>query len=143
MKNIYDLNGDLLPDKYRLTAFGRFLRKSSLDELPSLFNVLLGSMSFVGPRPLLVDYLPYYTPLELLRHSVKPGITGLAQIKGRNSCPWSKRLRLDVIYVKNLSLLLDLFILLKTVSAVITTSGVVVVPSTTLAKLSEVRNIPS
>lgn len=113
-----DEKGELLPDEKRLTAFGEKLRATSLDELPELFNILKGDMSLIGPRPLLVGYLPYYTKREQLRHSVRPGLTGLAQVSGRNFIAWDDRLAKDVEYVENLSLLMDLKILLKTVMVV-------------------------
>ena len=106
-----DENGLLLPDEERLTAFGRFLRRTSLDELPSLLNVLRGEMSLVGPRPLLIRYLPYFTETEQRRMDVLPGITGWAQIHGRNELPWDERLARDVWYVRNLSITLDIRIL--------------------------------
>lgn len=108
-------DGNLLPDAQRLTSLGRFLRTTSIDELPQLWNVLKGNMSFVGPRPLLVKYLPYYSQEEYKRHSVLPGITGLAQINGRNKLSWEERFQLDIRYVQEQSLALDLYILLKTV----------------------------
>ena len=113
-----DEKGELLPDEVRLTAFGEKLRGTSLDELPELFNILKGDMSLIGPRPLLVGYLPYYTKREQLRHSVRPGLTGLAQVSGRNFIAWDDRLARDVEYVENLSLLMDLKILLRTVMVV-------------------------
>ena len=109
-------SGELLPDKERLTGLGRFLRKTSLDELPELWNVLVGEMSFVGPRPLLPEYLPYYTERERLRHSVRPGITGLAQVSGRNLLPWDERLELDAQYAESVSLGGDFRILFRTVT---------------------------
>ncbi len=115
MKDLRDSEGRLLPDAERLTAFGRFLRHWSLDELPELFNVLKGDMSLVGPRPLLMEYLPRYTPEQARRHEVRPGITGLAQVMGRNAIPFSRRLAYDVQYVDRFSLWLDLQILLLTV----------------------------
>jgi lipopolysaccharide/colanic/teichoic acid biosynthesis glycosyltransferase len=115
MSNTCDATGTLLPDSQRLTPFGHFLRKTSLDELPQLWNVIKGDMSLVGPRPLLAEYLPYYTERESKRHSVRPGITGLAQINGRNCVPWNERLELDVYYVENCSLSLDLLILYNTI----------------------------
>mgnify|MGYP003633551542 FL=1 len=121
-----DTEGNLLPDHLRITKFGAFLRKSSLDEIPQLINVIKGDMSFIGPRPLLIRYLPYYNENEKLRHTVRPGITGLAQISGRNYITWEKKFELDVFYVNNISFLLDLKILLKTFSKVITSSGVAV-----------------
>ena len=112
-------DGELLPDAQRITPLGKFLRKSSLDELPQLFNVLKGDMSFVGPRPLLPRYLPYYSEEEKLRHSVRPGITGLAQVNGRNAISWDKKLAYDVEYVKNVTFLNDLKILLLTAKKVL------------------------
>ncbi len=103
-----DADGKLLPDRERLTSFGNFLRKSSLDELPEFFNILKGDMSFIGPRPLLVEYLPYYTEREKLRHTVRPGLTGLAQASGRNTVDWDTRFEIDAQYVENLSFLMDL-----------------------------------
>ncbi|SFC76423.1 sugar transferase [Butyrivibrio sp. YAB3001] len=103
-----DANGKLLPDKDRLTSFGNFLRKTSLDELPEFFNILKGDMSFIGPRPLLVEYLPYYTEREKLRHTVRPGLTGLAQVSGRNTVDWDKRFEIDATYVENLNFMMDL-----------------------------------
>ena len=128
MTDARDADGNLLPDADRLTSFGRFLRRTSLDELPELINVLKGDMSLVGPRPLLMQYMPYYTPREQLRHSVRPGITGLAQISGRNMVDWDSRLALDVEYVENWTLWLDIKILFKTVANVMRRSGVVDVP---------------
>ena len=121
-----DEKGELLPDEVRLTAFGEKLRGTSLDELPELFNILKGDMSLIGPRPLLVGYLPYYTKREQLRHSVRPGLTGLAQVSGRNFIAWDDRLAKDVEYVEILSLLLDLKILLKTVMVVFKKENVAV-----------------
>lgn len=115
MTNKKDKDGNLLPDDERLTGYGRFLRSTSLDELPELINILLGHMSIVGPRPLLVAYLPYYTDEERHRHDVRPGLTGLAQVNGRNLLSWDERFALDVKYVNEASLLLDIRILWKTV----------------------------
>ena len=117
-------DGELLPDEQRITPLGKFLRKSSLDELPQLFNVLRGDMSFVGPRPLVPQYLPYYTEEEKLRHSVRPGITGLAQVNGRNAISWDRKLAYDVEYVKNISFLNDIKILFLTAKKVLLGSGV-------------------
>lgn len=119
-----DRNGNLLTDKHRLTPAGQFLRKYSLDELPQLINVLRGELSLVGPRPLLMEYLPLYTKEQAKRHLVKPGITGLSQISGRNTLSWEEKFKLDVWYVENQSLLLDLKILWRTVYKVIQTEGV-------------------
>ncbi len=119
-----DAQGTLLPDEIRLTKFGRWLRSSSLDELPELWNVLRGEMSLVGPRPLLVRYLDRYTPRQARRHEMRPGITGWAQVNGRNALDWETKFELDVWYVENCSLLLDLKILILTVLAVTKRSGI-------------------
>lgn len=114
-----DENGELLPDEVRLTSFGKLLRATSLDELPELWNIFKGEMSLIGPRPLLVDYLPYYYEKERKRHTVRPGLTGYAQVNGRNFLGWDDRLEKDVYYVEHLSFLLDLKILIKTVLVVL------------------------
>lgn len=114
-----DSEGNLLPDIKRLTKIGKFIRKASLDELPQIWNVFKGDMSFIGPRPLLIKYLPYYTGREKLRHSVRPGITGLAQINGRSNLDWDYRLEMDVKYVENISFVLDFKILIQTIINVI------------------------
>lgn len=114
-----DSEGRLLPDSQRLTKVGRFVRSTSIDELPQLINVLKGDMSFIGPRPLLVEYLPYYKEREKLRHTVRPGISGWAQVHGRNTIKWDARLEYDVFYAENISLLLDLKILGMTIINVI------------------------
>ena len=121
-----DENGELLPDEQRLNAYGEILRKTSLDELPELLNGLKGDMSIVGPRPLLVSYLPYYTQEERRRHHVRPGLTGLAQVNGRNLLDWEARFALDVRYVDELSLLLDIKILILTVKKVLLRENIVV-----------------
>jgi len=121
-------DGQPLPDAARLTKMGRFLRSSSLDEIPQVISVLKGDLSVVGPRPLLVEYLPYYTADERQRHSVRPGITGLAQVRGRNNLSWDDRLSLDVEYVRCMSLKLDLSILLATVAKVVLRRDVAIVP---------------
>ena len=113
-----DAEGNLLPDADRITRAGRFVRSTSIDELPQLWNVLKGDMSFIGPRPLLVRYLPYYTEHEHRRHNVRPGITGLSQVSGRNKLKWDQRLEMDVRYVEEISFLLDLRIALNTVKKV-------------------------
>ena len=113
-----DENGTLLPDSERLTKFGSMLRSTSLDELPEMFNILKGDMSLIGPRPLLVEYLPYYTEEERLRHSVRPGLTGLAQVSGRNYLAWDKRLARDVEYVNHISFIMDVRIIIKTIMVV-------------------------
>jgi sugar transferase EpsL len=117
-------NGSLRCDAERLTSFGRFLRRTSLDELPELINVLKGEMSLVGPRPLLVQYLPYYTAEQARRHDVRPGITGWAQVNGRNAISWEQKFELDVWYVDHISLRLDLTILARTFSKVVARDGV-------------------
>lgn len=113
-----DAEGNLLPDGERLTGFGRLLRRTSLDELPELWNIFRGDMSLIGPRPLLVSYLPYYTKREQLRHTVRPGLTGLAQVSGRNYLEWDKRLEKDVEYVENLSFGLDIKIFFTTIKQI-------------------------
>ena len=124
MTDTRDENGELLPDDVRLTKFGKLLRSTSLDELPEAFNILKGDMSVVGPRPLLVEYLPYYTKEEQRRHEVRPGLTGLAQVSGRNSVAWSERFRIDVQYVDHISAIGDLKIVLRTAKKAFVGSGV-------------------
>lgn len=124
MTNAKDENGNLLPDKDRLTRYGKILRSTSLDELPELINIFIGDMSIVGPRPLLVKYLPYYTDEEARRHDVRPGLTGLAQVNGRNAISWDEKLRFDVKYVNELSLKLDLKVLFMTVYKVFKRQGI-------------------
>lgn len=119
-----DAKGELLPDEMRLNSFGKMLRATSLDELPELFNILKGDMSLVGPRPLLVSYLPLYNEKQKHRHDVRPGLTGLAQVNGRNAISWEERFELDVKYVKELSFLLDLKIIIMTVWKVIKRDGI-------------------
>lgn len=124
MATVTDENGSPLPDAQRLTAFGRFLRSTSLDELPELWNVLRGDMSLVGPRPLLMEYLPLYSPEQARRHEVRPGITGWAQVNGRNVLSWEEKFALDVWYVDNQSLWLDLRILWLTLKSVLRQEGI-------------------
>lgn len=124
MHETKDKSGELLPDKMRISAMGSFLRKTSLDELPSLINIIKGELSFVGPRPLLMEYLPLYSPSQMRRHDVRPGLTGWAQINGRNNITWERRFELDLWYVENTSFRLDMFILLKTFVKVIRSDGV-------------------
>ena len=124
MTDARDANGELLPDEVRLTSFGSFLRKTSLDELPEFFNILKGDMSFIGPRPLLVKYLPYYNERERLRHSIRPGLTGWAQAHGRNAISWEKKFEYDVWYVEHLSFLTDIKVIIDTVKAVLHSEGV-------------------
>ncbi|HPT62453.1 MAG TPA: sugar transferase [Bacillota bacterium] len=143
MTNDRDDNGDLLPDAKRTTKFGNFLRSTSMDELPGLWNVIRGDMAIVGPRPLLVRYLPYYTDEERTRHSVRPGITGLAQVNGRNLLSWDQRLEMDVWYAKNVSLQLDLKILALTIKNVVCRKGVVAPGEHVMASLDVERGSKS
>ena len=124
MKEAYDENGTPLPDEQRVTRLGRFLRKTSIDELPELINVLKGDMSLVGPRPLLMEYLDRYTPEQARRHEVKPGVTGWAQVNGRNLLNWEDRFKLDVWYIDNYSIWLDVKILLITLVKVLRREGI-------------------
>ncbi|ANF26724.1 sugar transferase [Stutzerimonas stutzeri] len=124
MRDALDAAGNSLPDSERMTPFGSFLRSSSLDELPELWNVLKGDMSLVGPRPLLMEYLPLYTPEQYRRHEVRPGVTGWAQINGRNALSWEEKFKLDVWYVENRSLWLDLKIIFLTVKKVFMRDGI-------------------
>ena len=139
MTNESDENGKLLPDTYRLTRFGKVLRSSSLDELPELFNILKGDMSFIGPRPLSVNYLPYYNEEERKRHVVRPGLTGYAQINGRNRATWEERFAFDLKYVNEISFLLDIKIAIKTILVVIKRSDIVVRGNDTLENFHEYR----
>ena len=132
-----DKKGNLLPDNQRLPKFGLFLRKTSLDEIPEFFSILVGKMSFVGPRPLLVEYLPYYTKRENKRHDVRPGLTGWAQVNGRNVTDWDTRLEQDVYYVENMSFLLDLKIIFLTIYKVLKSSDITV--SSGGGRLDDVR----
>jgi lipopolysaccharide/colanic/teichoic acid biosynthesis glycosyltransferase len=129
-------DGALLPDAQRLTPFGRFLRASSLDELPELWNVLKGEMSLVGPRPLLMEYLPLYTPEQARRHEVRPGITGWAQVNGRNAISWADKFALDVWYVDHRSLWLDMQILWRTVRKVLVRDGISAAGEATMTKFT-------
>ena len=124
MNDRKDVNGELLPDEKRLTSIGKFIRKTSLDEIPQLINVVKGDMSLIGPRPLLVEYLPLYTPFQNRRHEVRPGITGWAQVNGRNAISWEKKFELDVWYADNISLLLDIKIFWLTIRKVFKTEGI-------------------
>ena len=134
-----DEEGKLLPDAQRLTKFGKFLRSTSLDELPELWNIFCGDMSLIGPRPLLISYLPYYTQREQLRHTVRPGLTGLAQISGRNLLEWDKRLEKDAEYVENLSFGLDIKIFFLTIKKVFIREDVVVDTNQIEGNLAEIR----
>ena len=124
MTNEKDKDGKLLPDEIRLVSYGKFLRSTSLDELPSLINILIGDLSIIGPRPLLVEYLPWYTETEKHRHDVRPGLTGWAQVNGRNTVNWDRRFELDVEYVNNISFRFDLKIFLMTIQKVLKRSDI-------------------
>lgn len=124
MKNALDAQGNLLPDEQRITPFGQKLRATTLDEMPQLFNVLKGDMSIVGPRPQMPEFLEYYTPDQMRRHEVKPGMTGLAQVSGRNNLSWEEKFNLDVQYVENHNILLDFKIMLKTVKVMLNKEGI-------------------
>jgi undecaprenyl phosphate N,N'-diacetylbacillosamine 1-phosphate transferase len=139
MNDKKDAHGNLLPDAERLTKVGSFVRRTSLDEIPQLINVLKGDMALIGPRPLLIKYLPYYTDREKLRHTVRPGITGFAQVNGRNTVNWDDRLEMDVYYVENMSFVNDLKILVQTVKNVINRKDVVIIPGDTLTTLDKYR----
>jgi len=136
MRDAIDANGNPLPDSERLTRFGRFLRSSSLDELPELWNVLKGDMSLVGPRPLLMEYLPLYSPEQARRHEVRPGVTGWAQINGRNAISWEEKFELDVWYVDNRNLWLDLKIILLTIRKVLKRDGISAAGEATMSKFT-------
>ena len=139
MTDAQDKDGKMLPDEQRLTRLGAFLRKYSIDELPELFNVMKGDMSIVGPRPLLMGYLPYYTSRERLRHAFRPGITGLAQVNGRNYLPWDDRLEMDARYVEEMSFFLDVKIIFQTLFQVLKTKNVAILPGTVSVFLWQYR----
>ena len=139
MSNAKDENGNLLPDDKRLNKYGKFLRSTSLDELPELWNILVGDMSIVGPRPLLVDYLPYYTENERKRHDIRPGLTGLAQVSGRNNVEWERRFQLDVEYVRNISFVNDIKIVLLTIKKVLGKSDISKDTSKSEGNFAEIR----
>lgn len=141
MNDKTDAQGNLLSDAKRLTKIGSFVRKTSLDEIPQLINILIGDMSLIGPRPLLLKYLPYYTDKERVRHSVRPGISGLAQVNGRNTVSWNDRLAFDVVYVENLSFKLDLQIFYKTVLKVIVSENIVIDPESIMQNLDDERRV--
>lgn len=124
MTNEKDKDGNLLPDEKRLTGYGKFLRSTSLDELPELLNILKGDMAIVGPRPLLVQYLPLYNERQKLRHNVRPGLTGLAQVNGRNSLTWEQKFEDDVTYIENITFIGDIKIILKTAISVLKREGI-------------------
>lgn len=132
MQNTTDENGQLLCDAKRITPFGNFLRNSSLDELPELWNVFKGEMSLVGPRPLLMEYLPLYSPEQFRRHDIRPGITGWAQVRGRNAISWEEKFGYDVWYVENQSTILDMKIILMTIKKVFSREGITAVGETTM-----------
>ncbi len=139
MSNKKDVNGELLPDKERLTKFGKMLRASSLDELPELINILKGDMSLIGPRPLTISYLPYYNETEKHRHDVRPGLTGLAQVNGRNALNWDKRFEYDVEYVNNITFINDVKILFKTFYKVIKRDDVITAGTGKVISFNEYR----
>lgn len=124
MKNTHNFSGDLASDEQRLTPLGRWIRAWSLDEIPQLINVIKGDLSLVGPRPLLMEYLPLYSPEQARRHDLRPGLTGLAQVKGRNSLSWDEKFRLDIDYIDRVSFLLDTIILLETIKTVFSRKGI-------------------
>lgn len=132
MSNRKDKNGNLLPDEVRLNGYGKFLRKTSLDEIPELINILKGDMALVGPRPLLVDYIPLYSAEQHRRHEVLPGLTGYAQVNGRNAISWEERFKLDVWYVDHASLSVDVGIIIKTITVVLKKDGISSATSATM-----------
>lgn len=136
MRDAVDAEGEPLPDSERLTPFGNWLRSTSLDELPELWNVLKGDMSLVGPRPLLMEYLPLYNPEQYRRHEVRPGVTGWAQINGRNALSWDEKFKLDIWYVDNRSFWLDLKIILLTIKKVVVCDGISADGEATMAKFT-------
>lgn len=136
MNDLADKNGELLPDSERLTAIGTLVRKSSVDELPQLINVLAGQMSIIGPRPLLPEYLPLYSPLQARRHEVKPGITGWAQVNGRNAISWNQKFTYDVWYVDHVSCWLDIKIVMLTIKKVLLKEGISSGSSVTMEKFT-------
>lgn len=136
MTNKKDENGNLLPDELRLTKLGKFLRKTSLDEIPEFINILKGDMSFVGPRPLLVEYLPYYKEEEHHRHDVRPGLTGLAQVNGRNNLDWNDKFQKDLEYVNNITFINDVKIIIDTIKIVFKREGITDNKSATMTRLN-------
>ena len=136
MTNKKDEDGNLLPDELRLTKLGKFLRKTSLDEIPEFINILKGDMSFVGPRPLLVEYLPYYTEEEHHRHDVRPGLTGLAQVNGRNNLDWNDKFQKDLEYVNNITFINDVKIIIDTIKIVFKREGITDNKSATMTRLN-------
>lgn len=136
MNDLKDMQGNLLPDEKRLTAIGAFVRKTSLDEIPQLLNVIKGDMSLIGPRPLLVEYLPLYNAVQKRRHEVRPGITGWAQVNGRNAISWEEKFKYDVWYVDNISFLLDFKILYLTILKVFKSEGINSGSATTMERFT-------
>lgn len=134
-----DADGNLLPDKDRITSVGKFVRKTSIDELPQLINVLKGDMALIGPRPLLPEYLPYYTEREKLRHTVRPGISGWAQVNGRNNCTWDEKLEYDAYYVEHLTLWMDIRVILTTIKNVLIAKDVNITHQDGQGKLNDFR----
>jgi undecaprenyl phosphate N,N'-diacetylbacillosamine 1-phosphate transferase len=141
MNDAKDATGNLLSDGERLTSVGKMIRKISFDEIPQLINVIIGDMSLIGPRPLLIRYLPYYNDEERKRHTVRPGISGLAQVNGRNTVSWNERLAFDIAYVENLCFKLDLEIFFKTVLKVIASENIVVDPESIMQNLDDERKV--
>lgn len=139
MTNQCDCNGVLLPDRIRVTKFGNFLRSISLDELPQLWNILRGDMSIVGPRPLLIHYIPYYTSNERRRHIIRPGLTGLAQISGRNYIKWDERLKKDIEYLENMSFRMDMIIILNTIRCLFSKKNIAEITDEIEGDLAEIR----
>lgn len=140
MSNKKDKDGNLLPDELRLTKLGKFLRKTSLDEIPEFINILKGDMSLVGPRPLLVEYLPYYTEEEHHRHDVRPGLAGLAQVSGRNLLNWDDKFQKDLEYINNITFINDIKIIIDTIKTVFKREGITDNKSATMTKLNNERN---
>ncbi|MHA6161343.1 sugar transferase [Pseudomonas sichuanensis] len=140
MRDAFDADGNPLPDSQRMTAFGSFLRASSLDELPELWNVLKGDMSLVGPRPLLMEYLPLYSPEQYRRHEVRPGVSGWAQVNGRNALSWEDKFKLDVWYVDNRSIWLDFKIIFLTLKKVVVRDGINAAGEATMSKFTGNRS---
>lgn len=140
MTDAKDENGNLLPNEQRITKVGRIVRKTSIDELPQLINVLKGDMALIGPRPLLPEYLPYYTARERLRHTVRPGISGWAQVNGRNAVKWDDRLEMDAYYVEHLSFAMDLKVVFTTIKNVIVRKDIEVVPTGKLLSVERAKN---
>ena len=143
MTNEKDKEGKLLPDKVRLVPYGKFLRSTSLDELPSLINIFIGDLSIIGPRPLLIEYLPWYTEIEKHRHDVRPGLTGWAQVNGRNTVDWDRRFQLDVEYVNNISFVFDLKIFFLTIQKVLKRSDIAEDTRAVEGNFAEIRKAKS